>query len=101
MNFNRIDDRLSAAMDMVERADKLIALVRKRMQRGYDPADAISCDFEWGSVECHQCDLLPECELWLREQEDETNALLQSAMRCYGEALPIIGEFVRRATLRN
>ena len=83
---NSLEERLAAARRMLERSEKREALARKRMKRGYDPADAISCDFEWGSVDCHQCIFLPECELWLREQEDETSALLQAARQGYRAA---------------
>lgn len=87
-------DKLITAMDILERAEKQEAAAREREERKYDPAKAVHCDFEWGGVDCHQCEELPECSLHVREYQDETAHLFTEALDGYREALPIIREAV-------
>lgn len=78
--------QLKVAQSLLERAEQQEASAKERMEKGYDPARMMRCDFEWGSMDCHWCEDFSECEQWIREQTDETNKLLRSALQGYREA---------------
>lgn len=92
MNNAEYQQALETALALLERAEADEALAREREQKGYDPAEVMHCGFEWGGIDCYTCETMPECDLLLREYEDQTKAIFNTAWTGYQEAL---------ATLRN